>query len=406
MFLTEDINDICFWDTETRALPGLADPRWGDVTTCGAGRYSRSSKVIIFTYAIGDGEIKDWVLDDFDKFLHWRDCPPDLAQHLARVQKGEAWFMALNSAFDRNVCNYGMKMDRDGPMLEVEHVLDLSVQAAQSNLPQNLEGVSRACGGPGKLPDGKALIKQFCGADGDTPQSAPDNWKTFREYAKIDVEELRRGYRCTLPVPEWTWREFWASERINDRGLPVDVEFIRAAEKVAAEYVERTGDKLREISGGELYSIKQHVAIADWVYDRVGAIDGARDIMVKRYEEDTEGGELLPAKIGLDRKQIERMIPLLEQVNEEQGLTDEEYDVLQVIRMKQYGAGSAAGKYAKAVPMIQDDSTLPGQYIFNGAQQTGRYSSRGVQMHNLVRAALKTEEEWIERIMEVADGLD
>lgn len=405
MYLTEDINDICFWDTETRALPDLEDPRWGDVRESGAGRYSRSSKVIIFTYAIGEGEIKDWVLEDFDGFLRWRDCPPDLAAFIARVQNGEAWFMALNSAFDRNVCNHGMLKDRDGPMLEVEHVLDLSVQAAQSNLPQNLEGVSRAVGGPGKLPDGKRLIEMFCGADGATPQTEPEEWQTFRDYAKIDVEELRRGYISTLPVPASTWREFWASEHINDRGLPIDRDFVEAAASIAEVYSERTGERMKEISGGDLYSIKQHVAIADWVYDRVGAIEGAREIMVKRYEEDAEGGELLPAKLGLDRKRIERMIPLLERVNDEDGLTDEEYDVLQIIRMKQYGAGSSAQKYAKAIPMILDDECLPGQYIFNGAQQTGRFSSRGVQMHNLVRAAMKNEEELIEIILQACDEL-
>ena len=83
-------------------------------------------------------------------------------------------------------------------------------------------------------------------------------------------------------------------------------------------------------------------------------------------------------------------------------LTDEEFDILQLLEVRLYGASATPKKFGKMLPMLDKSDRLCGQYTFNGAQQTGRFSSRGVQVHNLTRAHLgDLEEPAIEFILEL-----
>lgn len=381
--------DICFIDDETRSLL--------DVTETSTGRYARSAKVIIVTYALDDGPIHAWSVKSFDETLDWKKAPPELRKH-----KGK--FVAFNSAFDRQTMLHGI---RNCP-LEVEDFLDAAVQAAAANLPRSLDGASQAVGHKGKNDDGKALIRMFCDASRpETPQSHPVEWAAFLDYAKVDIDALRAVWQATLPLPAWQWQEFWAAEKINDRGLPIDITFARQAARVAETYAVRTNDRVVEITNGELYSVKQYQAQPIWCWDKLRALPSVRDVMVKRYDEDAEGGELIPTQFGLDRNRIVRMLAELKRIDEEEGLTDEEFQVQQLLEEREFGASATPAKFGKAVEMaIEEDgwAFLPSQYVFNGAQQTGRFSSKGVQVHNLSRDVIKTEDEAIAEIIGAPPG--
>lgn len=399
--LTTDPNDYCFFDTETRALPGLSDPRWGDVTISGVGRYARSSKVIMFQYAIGPDEpAAVWELKDFNRTLNWRDAPPDLLEFLSRALKGEAWFVAWHSMFDRHVCNHGMVKPSKSPVLPVRVVLDAMAQAVSSNLPAGLDRAHKAVGGKGKLPDGRHLIKMFSPADGATPQSNPEDWDTFVEYGCQDVEAMREVFLQTRPLWDWEWEQFWASEMVNDRGLPIDRDYVERAAHLSGLYQGAVNDRVAIFTRENLWSVNQHVAMAQWVYDQLEHLPEATAMLTKRYEEDDEG-DLIPTKLSLERKRVEKLIPYLERLDKEEGLTDEEFDVLQLLEVREYGASATPKKFAKMLPMLTEQNRLPGQYVFAGAQQTGRYSSRGVQTHNLTRKAMENEAELIEAILDI-----
>lgn len=399
--LSRDPNDFLFFDTETRALPGLADPRWGDVTKSGAVRYGKSCMVTIFRYCIGEGPMRRWDLTDFDRKLNWLDAPPDLLEFLSRALRGEAWFVAWNSFFDRHVCNDGMDAPGDGPVLPIRCVLDAMGQAVASNLPAKLEGASRAIGRGGKADQGKAMIALFCSADGATPQSHPDEWASFQAYADDDVEELRAVFLATRPLWTWEWEQFWTSEMINDAGVPVDRHFIERAAALADVYIDRVNEEVVEYTRGACWSINQHVALANHVADAVAHLPEAADMLVKKYEEDEEGDGLVAAALSLERTRVEKLIPYLERLDDEQGLTDEEFDVLRLLETRLYGASATPKKLAKMLPMLDENDRLGGQYVFNGAQQTGRYSSRGVQLHNLTRSFLDDEVGAIEFIADM-----
>jgi len=96
------------------------------------------------------------------------------------------------------------------------------IQAGVSNLPTDLESASRALDGEGKQKDGKALIRLFC-VEGAAPSEHPEEWKRFLAYARQDVEAMRDVYRKTRPLPLTEWREYWAFEHINRRGVVLDM---------------------------------------------------------------------------------------------------------------------------------------------------------------------------------------
>lgn len=390
--LSQDPNDYCYFDTETRALEGLSNPAWGDVTQAGAVRYSLSSKVNVFRYAIGDGPIQRWDLEDFDDMLDWRHCPDDLAEFMERALNGEAWFAAWNSFFDRNVVNRGMRGFADSETMELRMVIDIMAQAVASNLPAKLEGASKAIGRKGKVDEGKSLMQIFAVAGGGTPQSHPEEWERYRVYADVDVEELRAVAQTTRPLSRGEWEEFWTSEAINDRGLPVDRPFAERAAALASVYTARVNERVKLHTDGACWSVNQHVALANWVADQLDHLPEAADILVKKYEEDEEGDGLVVASLSLARDRVEKLIPYLERLDSEQGLTDEEFAVLQLLEERLYGASATPRKFAKLLPMLTPDDRLHGQYTFNGAQQTGRFSSRGVQVHNLTRAFVGVED--------------
>ena len=383
------MTDLCFIDDETRS--------YLDVTEVSTGRYARNCDVIIVTYAINDGPVQTWAVEDFKTRLSWHSAPADLREFKGR-------FVAFNSAFDRQTMRRGIS---DCP-LEVEDFVDAAVQGAASNLPRTLDAAAKACGHEGKQDDGKALIKMFCDASRtETPQSHPEEWARFLSYAARDIEALRAVWNATLELPEWQWQEFWTAEKINDRGLPLDAGFARQAARVAEVYAERTNERVKEITNGELYSVKQYQAQPIWCWDRLRFLPAVRDVMVKRYDEDAEGGELVPTKFGLDRNRIVRMIAALEKVNDEDGLTDEEFAVKELLEEREFGASATPAKFGKAVEMSYDEdgwSWLPSQYVFNGAQQTGRFSSKGVQVHNLARDVIKTEDQAIAEIIDAPAG--
>ena len=413
--LTADMNDFCFFDTETRGLPGLEDPRWGDVTKSGAKRYASSCKVTILTYCIGPTEpVKEWVLTDFDKSLRWRDAPPDLLKFLARALKGEAWLVASNSFFDRHVCNRGMVSDAKGDTLPIRTVLDFMAQGAASNLPGRLDLAAKSMGFEGKDGAGKALIEMFAPANGKTPQSNPVEWQQFIDYAIQDTAELRRAFLSTRQLFRWEWEQFWASEYINDLGLPVDRQLAEKAEEMADAYEADVESRIKALTHYETegrgknkvtrgcYSVNQHAALANHVYDALGHLPEATEILVKKYEEDAEGDGLVVAGLSLERVRVEKLIAYLERIDADEGLTDEEFDILQLLEVRLYGASNTPKKFGKLIPMLDKDDRLSGQYTFNGAQQTGRFSSRGVQVHNLTRAHLGAlEDAAIEYLLEM-----
>src|SRR5215472_174164 len=192
-----------------------------DLKAAGAFRYvaETSTRAIVLAYAIGSAPALTWHADG--AILDW-DCAPD---ELRAAFERSATFAAWNASFDAAVWNFATL---GFPFLAPERVIDPMIQAGVSNLPTDLENASRYLGGEGKQKDGKKLIKLFC-VEGADPRKHPDEWLRFLAYARQDVGEMRDVYRRTRPLPPAEWREYWAFEHINRRGVGLDMPFVRGA---------------------------------------------------------------------------------------------------------------------------------------------------------------------------------
>jgi DNA polymerase len=232
-----------------------------DLKAAGTCRYvaTASTHAIILAYAIGDAPALAWHADG--AILDWDHAPDDLR---ARVSQG-AILAAWNASFDSAVWNYATLAF---PFLPPERVIDVMVQAGVSNLPTDLESASRYLGGAGKQKDGKKLIKLFC-AEGADPCKHPDEWLRFLAYTCQDVEETRDVYRRTRPLPLAEWQQYWAFERINRRGVMLDMPFVRSAAALAAEDAAAIGHRLRELTGGAVTRVTQAKRIATWLHDQL-----------------------------------------------------------------------------------------------------------------------------------------
>ena len=211
-----------------------------DLKAAGTLRYATdaSTRAIVLAYAIGDGPPAAWHADG--AILDWANAPDDLR---AAFDRG-ATFAAWNASFDAAVWNYARS---DFPSSPPERVIDLMIQAGVCNLPTDLESASRALGGAGKQKDGKKLIKLFC-IEGAAPSEHPEEWQLFLRYARRDVGEMRDVYRRTRPLPLEEWRQYWAFEHINRRGVAVDMPFVRRAAALAAEDAVAIGRRLAELT--------------------------------------------------------------------------------------------------------------------------------------------------------------
>jgi len=383
MSVTFDPNDICWFDFESKSGENLQK--------AGATRYAcdPGAAAIILTYAIGRRPTELVVAPIPGSPLTWDDLPFDFCQFYRDALAGKGVFAAFNAGFDRNIWNYALI---GAPELAPNMVIDPSVQATAAGMPPDLAGACKAAGSTLKVENGKEWIKLFCepGAVG-TPQSHPAEWQLFCDYAIGDIEAMRSLFLRTRQLPLREWEEYWAMEAINDRGIGVDVEFARKADKLANIAKERNGRELAITTSGMVQTVGQVKPLTDWLLDQLPKDGDGVKILTKREEEEDELGEITrPAKYSLTRSRIEKLIPYCESIGAD--------DAVRALQIRLYGGSTTPAKYAKILGQ-EVGGAVYGQYVFNGAPQTGRASSRGVQIQNLSRSFLPYEHEAIEAIL-------
>jgi DNA polymerase len=372
------LQDICWIDFETKSKTNIK---------AGTYRYACDADAIVLAYAIGDGPVRTISVPDFNRPLIWNDdAPPDLIAFCKRVQRGEAIFAAWNAGFDRAVWNYSALLF---PEMLPHHIIDVMAQAVASGLPPDLNYAAKFSGSTHKIDAGKSLISLFCiGATATgTPQNNPAEWAEFLNYAKGDIVAMRDIFLRTRQLPLAEWKEYWAIEAINARGIGIDLEMVKTAAALAEQDRERSRQELTELTGGAVTSVDQVKRMVKWLLERLPP--AGRDILLKREAEIDEetGEEKIPAEFNLTRKQVERLIAF-----------NEDDTIDRVLQIRLYGGSKTPTKFAK---MLQQhvDGVLFGQYVFNGAAQTGRASSKGVQIHNLARDTLPYEHDAIEALL-------
>jgi DNA polymerase bacteriophage-type len=379
--------DVGYIDFETRSATDIKS---------GAYRYATEADAIVLAFAIGDEAADSRAVYDFDGIpLRWTDMPAKIMNHHQRVMRGEAIWAAWNSGFDRAVWNFSTI---GFPKLEAHHVIDVMAQAVASGLPPDLDMASRIIGRAKKDTAGKTLIPMFCipgHKTAATPLTRPSDWSLFANaYATSDIDAMRAVFRATFQLSKAEWQEFWAMEAINERGACVDLKLVAAAAKLAEQDKVRSSVELDTVTNGKVGTVDQVAVMTAWLLNRLPP-DG-RKILQKREEEVDEFGAVKrPALNSLTRAQVQKLLVLM------QAKYPAAADVIRVLELRLYGGSKTPAKFRK-IEQSHVDGVLYGQYVFNGAAQTGRASSRGVQVHNLARDPLPYEQTALDAILDGA----
>jgi DNA polymerase len=372
---------FCFFDWETRSL--------ADLTIVGGAKYShdRSTEVLVLSWAIDDGPVKLWVPNLRGELSAatweavqgmvdvWGHFPDELYDFAAGPAN---YWIAWNAAFDRQIIQ-NCAVHSGFPHVPTARVLDAMAQASASNLPGRLDLAGRMLGFGGKTEGGKSVMKRFAEAQQPMPDSIED-WRIYLTYAKKDTDLMRDIWKVTRPLDATEWQEYWVSEAINDRGMLADLDVCRGALKYRAEDEAFNTTECTRLTGGVIQSLTLTTRINAWMYEKLP--DDLRELMVKERDEDGN-----PKRYSLSKEVVTRLI---EEIHLSDAPPDDE--VLQLLELMQFGRSSSALKFEKILNQAHE-GRLKGSYVFNGAGQTGRFSSRGVQVHNLPRASMNTKAE-------------
>ena len=232
------------------------------------------------------------------------------------------------------------------------------VWAATMGLPLSLEGVGSVLGlEKQKLTEGKELIKFFCQPCAPTktngqrtrnrPFHAPDKWEAFKRYNLRDVEtEMGIQQRLAkFPVPDQVWEEYHIDQEINDRGVRLDMELVRAAIDMDTRSRQELTTAMKRMTSLENPNSVQQMK--QWLSD-----NGM----------ETES---------LDKKAVAEL------------LKDAPAELREVLSLRQQLAKSSVRKYQAMENTVCSDSRARGMFQFFGAARTGRFSGRNIQLQNL-----------------------
>lgn len=232
------------------------------------------------------------------------------------------------------------------------------VWSAYMGLPLSLEGVGAVLGlEKQKLTEGKDLIRYFCvpcaptksngGRTRNLPINDEEKWQRFKAYNKRDVEtEIQIQQRLIkFPVPEDIWDEYHLDQEINDRGIKVDMDFVKQA--IAMD----------EISHEKLMSAMQQIT----ELDNPNSVQQMKGWLAENGLETDTLGKKVVAEL----------------------LKDAPENLAEVLKLRQQLAKSSVKKYTAMENAICADSRARGMFQFYGANRTGRFAGRLVQLQNL-----------------------
>lgn len=313
---------------------------------CGVHRYTASPQfeILLFAYSINDEPTK--IID----LASGEEMPEEIMEMLIDDSVTKT---AFNAAFERNCINrhFGLSLRPEGWRCT-------AVQASMLSLPLSLEGVGGALNlDKKKMSEGKDLIRYFCmpckptkangGRTRNLPSDAPEKWEHFKTYCirDVDVEKQIRKKLSKFPIPKKEQELYCMDQRINDRGIMVDRELISHAITCDLLYKEAATKRAYVISGLENpNSVSQ---LKGWLNEKGIEVDSLAKAAVEELVENSQD------------------------------------EVSEMMKLRLAMSKTSVKKYEAMERSVCPDGRVHGLLQFYGANRTGRWAGRLVQIHNL-----------------------
>ena len=319
-----------------------------NLVKCGVYRYCQSPEfeILLFGYSVDGGPVQ--VVD----FTAGEKLPKAVSDALT---DNSVIKWAFNAQFER-VCLSRFLGYPVGNYLDPTGWRCTMVWAATLGLPLSLEGVGSVLGlEKQKLKEGKDLIRYFCTPaktrDGNSfrhyPTDAPDKWATFKAYNLRDVE-TEMGIQQKLakfPVSESEWINYHLDQQINDRGIMLDMQMVQRAIECDDQFKQTHLDLARSVTG--LDNPNSPAQLKAWLFEK-----------------------------GIEAESLSKAA-VLEMLEQAEG------EVELALSLRQELAKSSVKKYTAMETVVGADSRARGLIQFYGANRTGRYAGRLIQVQNL-----------------------
>ena len=324
-----------------------------DLTEVGVHRYAEAPdfEILLIGYSIDGGPVE--VLD-IEAETYTR-----LTDFCRLLEDPDVLKTAWNAAFERTCLAMWT-----GAEMPPEQWDDTMIRALECGLPGSLAAAGMALGLPEeqlKDPRGKALIQYFSkpcrptksngGRTRNLPQHDPEKWKLYIEYNRQDVVTEMAIRERLRPIAESERRLWCFDQRMNDRGIRIDVPMVRNIVRFDEKRREELQEEARQISG--LANPNSLAQLKGWL-----AREGVPVDTLRKDDLDRLLGQDLPA------------------------------DVRRVLEIRQALGKTSTAKYSTMLGAVCSDSRLRGILQFYGANRTGRWAGRLVQVHNLARNGL------------------
>ena len=337
-----------------------------DLGKCGVYKYVQHPDfgILLFGYAVDGGAVR--VVD-----LASGEMLPE--EVLTALSDETVMKWAFNSNFER-VClsewlrrnhpehfrSYNDDGDTAGDYLDPHGWKCSMVWSAYMGLPLSLAGAGAVLGlEEQKLKEGKDLIRYFCvpckatKANGGRTRNLPEHdrgkWERFKSYNQRDVEaemSIQEKLR-NFPVPDFVWEEFWLDQEINDRGILLDMDLVENAILLDGISKDKLSDSMKEITG--LENPNSVAQMKQWLSGR-----GVKTESLGKKE---------AAKLIADR--------------------DMDEEVTEALKLRLQLAKSSVKKYQAMRNAVCRDGRARGMFQFLGANRSGRWAGRIIQLQNL-----------------------
>lgn len=335
-----------------------------DLQKCGVYKYAQSPafEILLFGVSVNGGEVMVYDL------AQGEEIPMEIIQALTDDMVTK-W--AFNASFER-VClseylrrnypqqfyGYSINEDTVGDYLDPAAWKCSMIWSAYMGLPLSLAGAGAVLGlEEQKLKEGKDLIRYFCvpckstkvngGRTRNLPEHDREKWNLFKFYNKRDVEvEMSIQEKLKkFPVPDFVWEEYHLDQEINDRGIALDMAVVENAIAFDAKSKAELAEKMQELT--DLDNPNSVMQMKQWLSDNGLEMDS------------------------LGKKEVAQAVKTAPK------------ELVEVLLLRQQLSKSSVKKYQAMQNAVCEDGRARGMFQFYGANRSGRWAGRMIQLQNL-----------------------